>query len=104
MPDGFHSTPADLATHSGTMSKLGGRLDAAAKKGAGVDLGIETYGIIGQAFSSSAREQISQTAEAMTGVATAFSDFGTDVKAAGEHYEKIEDEIKQLLKSLHTEE
>ena len=52
MGDGFHSTPTDLATHAGTVSKLGDRLNQAASTGGGVDVGGETFGIIGQAFAA----------------------------------------------------
>lgn len=100
MGKGFESTPEDLATHSATVDRLGDRLTEVGQTGAGVDLGIETYGIIGQAFSGGAREQIAQTAEAIKEMGTGLSDFGEGVKAAGEHYQLVEDEIRELLEKF----
>ncbi|WP_199434941.1 hypothetical protein [Qaidamihabitans albus] len=97
MGQGFKSTPEDLATHSATVDKLGERLTKAGETGGGVDLGIETYGIIGQAFSGDAREQIAETAEAIKEMGSGLTDFGEGVKAAGEHYRQIETEIRDLL-------
>ncbi|MFC4001413.1 type VII secretion target [Prauserella oleivorans] len=97
MGDGFTSTPEDLATHSATVKALGDRLAKAADTGRGVELGGETYGIIGQAFAGDAKEQIAQTAEAISEMAAGLTDFGEGVAAAGRNYQKVEDEIKELL-------
>ncbi|MFD2396413.1 WXG100 family type VII secretion target [Prauserella oleivorans] len=78
MGDGFTSTPEDLATHSATVKALGDRLAKAADTGRGVELGGETYGIIGQAFAGDAKEQIAQTAEAISEMAAGLTDFGEE--------------------------
>jgi hypothetical protein len=100
MGKGFKSTPKDLATHSATVIGLGERLGKAGEKGGGVDLGGETFGIIGQAFAGSAKEQIAQTAEAIAEMASGLGDFGDGVAAAGQNYQQIEDEINELLKEF----
>jgi len=97
---GFESTPDDLATHSATVNRLGDRLTKHGEAGGNVDLGIETYGIIGQAFSGGARDQISQTSEAIKEMGKGLSDFGEGVKAAGLHYQQVEQEIQELLKKF----
>ncbi|GAB3492726.1 type VII secretion target [Amycolatopsis cihanbeyliensis] len=100
MGEGFKSTTEDLATHSATMSRLGDQLGKAGEKGGGVDLGMETYGIIGQAFAGDAKEQIRQTADAISELASGLTDFGEGVKAAGENYQLVEDEIEELLSKI----
>ena len=66
MSDGFRSTPEDLETHSATVRELGDRLSKAAEAGRSVELGGETYGVIGQAFAGDAKTQIVETAEAIS--------------------------------------
>ncbi|MFF5991551.1 hypothetical protein [Prauserella flavalba] len=97
MGNGFESTPEDLATHSATVDRLGDRLTQIGTTGADVDLGMETYGIIGQVFSLGARAEIQQTSDAIKEMGTGLSDFGEGVKAAGEQYQLIEQEIQELL-------
>lgn len=100
MAGGFKSTPEDLATHSATVTNLGDRLGKAAATGTGVDLGGETYGVIGQAFAGDVKEQIAQTGEAINELANGLSEFGEGVASAGQHYEQIENEIQELLKKF----
>ncbi|PXY27537.1 hypothetical protein [Prauserella muralis] len=97
---GFESTPEDLATHAATVDRLGDRLTKVGETGAGVDLGIETYGIIGQMFSGGARDEITQTSDAIKEMGTGLSDFGEGVKAAGQQYAKVEQEIRELLEKF----
>jgi hypothetical protein len=69
---GFEIVPEDVINHAGNVEQLGTRLADAGRAGSSVDLGIETYGIIGQAFSLSVRGEISQTAAAISEAASAF--------------------------------
>lgn len=100
MGKGFESTPEDLATHSATVDRLGDRLSKVGDTGSNVELGMETYGIIGQLFSSGAREEIAQTAEAIKEMGTGLSDFGEGVKAAGDSYQQVEAAIRELLETF----
>jgi hypothetical protein len=104
MGEGFHSTPDDLATHSATVSGLGSRLSQAAAKGGGVDVGGETFGIIGQAFAFGVKGDITETAGGIADVAAGFSDFGAGVRLAGQNYQQVEDEIQELLAQFKVEE
>ncbi|AXB47775.1 type VII secretion target [Amycolatopsis albispora] len=98
MPDGgFKAKPDELVTHAGTVLKLGERLNQAGTKGGGVDLGIETYGIIGQAFSGDVREQIAETAAALNELGEGLTDFSEGIKEAGGAYERFEKEVQELL-------
>lgn len=69
---GFEIVPEDVVNHAGNVEQLGTRLADAGRAGSSVDLGVETYGIIGQAFSLSVRGEISQTAAAISEAASAF--------------------------------
>lgn len=91
MGDGYTVEPDDLTTHASTVSGLGERLGKAGDTGSGVDLGIDTYGIIGQFFSVSAREQISGTADSIKEVAASLSGLSQAVKSCAEVYELLED-------------
>lgn len=71
---GFEIVPEDVINHASNVEGLGTRLADAGRTGGSVDLGIETYGIIGQAFSLSVRNEISQTAAAIAEAASAFPD------------------------------
>ncbi|KAA9158600.1 hypothetical protein FPZ12_022450 [Amycolatopsis acidicola] len=103
MGEGFHSTPQDLATHSATVSGLGDRLAKASATGGGVDVGGETFGIIGQAFTFGVKGHITETAGAIADLAAGFRDFGDGVKQAGQNYEEIEEDIRLLLAEFKVE-
>lgn len=100
MSEGFKSSPEDLRTHSATVIRVGEDLSAAGDKGASVDLGIETYGIIGQAFSGNAKEQITQTANAIKDMGSGLTTFGEGVQAAGDAYQQADDDISEFVKTF----
>ncbi|TVT27563.1 hypothetical protein FNH05_30785 [Amycolatopsis rhizosphaerae] len=103
MADGFHSTPEDLAKHSATVTGLGERLRQASATGGGVDVGGETFGIIGQAFAFKVKGDITETAGAISDLAVGLTDFGEGVGLAGQNYEQVEGEIQELLTRLKAE-
>jgi hypothetical protein len=76
----FEIVPEDVISHAGNVEGLGTRLAEAGRQGSSVDLGIETYGIIGQAFSGSVRSEISQTADAIAEAASAFPDIAAALR------------------------
>ncbi len=100
MSGGFKSTPEDLETHSGTVRGLGDRLSKAAETGRNVELGGETYGLIGQAFAGEAKAQISETADAISEMATGLTDFADGIASAGQNYRRTEEEIRDFLKQF----
>jgi hypothetical protein len=77
---GFEIVPEDVINHAGNVEQLGTRLTDAGRAGSSVDLGIETYGIIGQAFSLSVRNEIGQTAAAIAEAASAFPDIANALR------------------------
>jgi uncharacterized protein YukE len=90
MSDGFEVVTEDLTRHAGTVEGLGGQLESAGNKGKGVDLGVQTYGIIGQAFSMGVRSNISETGDAITEMATALKDTAEGIRACAEEYDQVE--------------
>jgi len=70
----FEMVPDDVTTHAGNVDGLAGDLKQAGRNGGGVDLGIETYGIIGQAFSLHARASIASVGDSISELATALPD------------------------------
>lgn len=93
MSNGFAVAPDDLEKHAGEVDRLGSQLGNAGKKGAGVDLGVGTYGVIGQAFSASARHEISETGDAIAELSTAFSGVADALRACAETYTGLEEEL-----------
>ncbi|GAA5113110.1 type VII secretion target [Haloechinothrix salitolerans] len=91
MGDGYKVEPEDLATHAGTVDKLSERLRKAADKGTGVELGVDTYGIIGQFFSGGAREEIAAAGESMRDYAAGLTSLSKAVKTCAEAYERMEE-------------
>lgn len=91
MGDGYKVQPEDLATHAGTVEKIGERLRKAADTGTGVDLGVDTYGIIGQFFSTTARAEITSAGESMREYADGLMSLSTAVRTCAEAYELLED-------------
>lgn len=97
MNDGFKVEPADLTKHAGEVARLGDQLGKAGEKGAGVDLGTETYGIIGQAFSLSVREEISETGTAIKELSGAFSGISEALRECADGYQRIDGEIAEVF-------
>lgn len=100
MSDGFKVEPADLTQHAGEMDRLGNQLGKAGEKGAGIDLGVETYGIIGQAFSTGVRQELAETGNAIDELSDAFSGISDALRECADTYARIDDEIAQIFDKL----
>ena len=93
--------PADVTGHAGSVEGFGTSVTAAGKAGAGVDLGIETYGILCQAFSVYARLQIAETGDAISqvgsalpGIADALRDCADSTTETDDDHAALFDQIK----------
>lgn len=100
MSDGFKVEPPDLTNHAGEVERLGDQLGKAGEKGAGVDLGTETYGLIGQAFSMSVRQEISETGTAIKEMSGAFSGISEALRGCAASYQRIDDEIAEVFDKI----
>ena len=92
--------PEDVTTHAGDVDGLAGELTKAGEQGANVDLGIETYGIIGQAFSVHARmsitdvgNSISELASALPEIAIALRDCADSTKENDDYHATLFDQF-----------
>jgi hypothetical protein len=95
----FEIVPADVIAHAGAVEGLSGELTKAGEQGAGVDLGIETYGIIGQLFSGKVRtaiddmgEAIAELASALPDIADALRDCADSTRETDEHHANLFDQ------------
>lgn len=100
----FEMVPDDVTAHAGNVDGLGGDLKQAGQKGTGVDLGVETYGIIGQAFSLHARasiasvgDSISELASALPEIANALRDCADTTRETDEHHAGLFDKYGRGL-------
>ncbi|MCT2581546.1 ESX-1 secretion-associated protein [Actinophytocola gossypii] len=96
----FEMVPDDVTSHAGNVDGLAGELTKAGQKGGGVDLGVETYGIIGQAFSLHARASIasvgcsiSELATALPEIADALRDCADTTRETDEHHAGLFDKF-----------
>jgi uncharacterized protein YukE len=97
MSDGFQVVPGELNTHADSVNGFGDQLTAAGDKGRGVDLGIGTYGIIGQAFSGGVRSNISQTGGSINEMGTALKDAATGVRECAKAYQQVDQDNSKLF-------
>jgi uncharacterized protein YukE len=95
----FEIVPADVIAHAGAVEGLAGELTKAGERGASVDLGIETYGIIGQAFSGRVRASIDEMgrtiadlASALPEIADALRDCADTSRETDEHHANLFDQ------------
>ncbi|OLF14511.1 hypothetical protein BLA60_02245 [Actinophytocola xinjiangensis] len=92
--------PADVTGHAGSVDGFGTALSAAGAKGAGVDLGIETYGIIGQVFSGSARVQIAMTGNSISEMASSLPDIADALRDCADSTTQTDDEHASLFEQF----
>jgi hypothetical protein len=86
--------PADLRTHAGTVNHLADRVGNCATTGAQTNLGINTFGVLGQPFAwairalcvDDASHALKQAQERVHGV-------GTELAADANDLEATEDDI-----------
>ncbi len=97
----FEMVPEDVVSHAGAVEGIAGDLRAAGERGGGVDLGIETYGIIGQAFSVHARlsiadmgRSIGELASALPEIADALRDCADSTRETDQHHASLFDKYK----------
>lgn len=84
--NGFTVEPEELDTHAASLDGVAQRVQAEGERGGGIDFGIDAFGIVGQAFSTQARQTSSGAAEQIADYAQDIRDLGTAVRAAGRAY------------------
>jgi uncharacterized protein YukE len=98
MSDGYQVNIDTLDTHATIVDGLGTRVRAAGEKGAGADLGIETYGIIGQMFNGQVSESIAQTGRAVAEISTALGHTADGLRESAENYYMVEQDNVRIFR------
>jgi hypothetical protein len=97
--DGFGVAHGDLESHANYLDGV----SAAAEgqfAGTGVDLGAETFGVIGAFFAQGAREEETKVSQAGTDTARSFQDLGAGVRAVAADYRDIDQHHAEMLSGL----
>ncbi|MCA1195192.1 type VII secretion target [Saccharopolyspora sp. 6V] len=82
----FKVTPDRLSTHAQWLAGLADDIAAAGQKGAGVSFGVDSFGLVGQAFSGQARQTSQRAAEEIGKFADLTRDLGERVEATAADY------------------
>ncbi|MFD5827350.1 type VII secretion target [Lentzea sp. NPDC060358] len=93
----FTMVPADVTSHAGTVQSMGTELTRAAGRGQGVDLGVDTYGIIGQAFSVPVRIHIAAIANSINELAAALPDVADALRDCADVTQQTDEEHAKLF-------
>jgi hypothetical protein len=96
----FEITPGDVISHAGSVEGFGSALTAAGTQGANVDLGIETYGIIGQVFSVHARMSISEMGGSISELASALPDVADALRDCADSTKETDDDHASLFEKF----
>jgi uncharacterized protein YukE len=88
----------ELRDHAGQVAKLGRELTKAGETGGNVELGGETYGIIGQAFAGGAKDSIHGTAQAIKDLAATFADVAAELSECADEYQRTDDDNSVMFK------
>ncbi|GAB3435057.1 type VII secretion target [Actinophytocola sediminis] len=96
----FAMVPDDVLTHAGSVAGFGTSLAATGRTGADVDLGIETYGIIGQAFSVHARLSISEMGGSISELASALPEIADALRDSADSTKDTDDEHARLFEQF----
>jgi len=89
--------PADVVSHAGNVQSMGMELTRAAGRGQSVDLGIDTYGIIGQVFSVPVRIHIAAIANSINELANALPDVADALRDCADATQQTDDEHAKLF-------
>ncbi|MFD9703831.1 hypothetical protein [Lentzea sp. NPDC059081] len=93
----FAMVPADVVNHAGTVQSMGMELTRAAGRGQSVDLGVDTYGIIGQVFSVPVRIHIAAIANSINELADALPDVADALRDCADVTQQTDDEHAKLF-------
>ncbi|WP_245778172.1 hypothetical protein [Lentzea xinjiangensis] len=93
----FAMEPADVISHAGNVQAMGMELTRAAARGQSVDLGVETYGIIGQVFSVPVRLHIAAIANSINELANALPDVADALRDCADATRQTDDDHAKLF-------
>ncbi|QUG99506.1 hypothetical protein HUO13_00640 [Saccharopolyspora erythraea] len=83
----FNVRPGRLTTHSQWLNGLADDIAAAGTKGNGVSFGVDSFGLVGQAFAGQARQTSQQAAAEIQKFSELTRDLGGRVAEAAKDYQ-----------------
>ncbi|SFR29265.1 Excreted virulence factor EspC, type VII ESX diderm [Lentzea waywayandensis] len=89
--------PADVISHAGNVQSFGMELTRAAGRGESVDLGVETYGLIGQVFSLPVRVHIAAIASSINELANALPDVADALRDSADATRQTDEDHAKLF-------
>ena len=78
--------PEALHSHAGYLAELAGKISDAAGKGGGVSFGVDSFGLVGQAFATQARTTSQQAVEQLNTFSERTDTLGQAVADCAEAY------------------
>lgn len=92
-PDALDAAGKKLDQHSSDLSDIGGRIK-------GVNVGPQSFGVIGQAFAGGAKSHVDQTAQAVNHAATSVGHASTGVRTSADVYREVDDRNHRELDKI----
>lgn len=96
---GFTVRAGEHDTHAGSLNGVADRVQQAGERGGAIDFGIDTFGIIGQAFSLQARQVSSEAAQQISRYAGDIRDLATAVRTAGATYVAADADLSEPFRA-----
>ncbi|GAB3678128.1 type VII secretion target [Saccharopolyspora tripterygii] len=89
--------PQALTSHASYLSELAGKISQAASKGDAVDFGVESFGLVGQAFATQARTTSQQAVEQLNTFSDRTDKLGQAVGECATSYTADDDDQASCL-------
>ncbi|GAA1264766.1 type VII secretion target [Saccharothrix xinjiangensis] len=97
MSESFEMVPEDIINHAVNVQSIGAELAKVATRGESVELGTETYGLIGQVFSVPVRIHIALIAKSVNELASALPDIADALRDCADTTQQTDDDHAKLF-------
>ncbi|MGH3979533.1 MAG: type VII secretion target [Pseudonocardiaceae bacterium] len=91
MSEHYRALPADLDAHARNLGGVAGRIDQVATAAGSVNLGTETFGIIGEFFNDGAVVQSARATECIAALREALANVAGGLTETAATYRGVED-------------
>lgn len=96
----FEVAPERLTTHSQWLAGLADDIAAAGKKGDDVSFGVDSFGLVGQAFAGQARHVSQQAVNEIQKFSELTRDLGNRVNEAAKDYQDTDSRNAECLERV----
>lgn len=93
----FGVVPESLSKHSEWLTDFADKIAQVGENGAGVEVGVESFGLVGQMFATEARQTSQQAAEEIKTFSERTKTLADEVGACGTDYASTDDENARCL-------